>query len=82
MNFPYCFAGMLSSVVMGQLGVRGVVLTGPAGGMEGEALKKLTRTLAPGRTVVAIGNGKGGWLRERSELLRAMEAEKEGVMIL
>ena len=28
---PYCFSGLLGSVVMGRLGVRGVVLTGPAG---------------------------------------------------
>jgi hypothetical protein len=32
-------------------------------------------------TVSRGGNGVGGWLRERNELVRSMDLEREGVMV-
>ena len=86
-QFPHCFAGMLASVVIGRLGVKGVVLTGHAagegnGGKEVEAvLEKLRGQVRPDVTIVSVGKGRGDWLRSRNELLRAMDGEKIGVMV-
>ena len=77
-QFPHTFPGMLGSVVMGRLGLKGVVLTG---NRNEEVLKELRLQVAPNRTIVKIGEGKGGWLKERNGLLREMEGEKDGVMI-
>ena len=80
-QFPHCYAGMLGSVVVGRLGMKGVVLTGHADG-EGEVvLEKLWGKVRPDVTVVSVGKGRGEWLRSRNELLRAMDAEKVGVMV-
>ena len=76
-QFPFTFSGMLGSVVMGHLGLKGIVLTGE----NGEILKRLRQTVRPNSTVVALGKGKGSWLRERNDLLKQINAEKDGVMV-
>ena len=76
-QFPHTFPGMLGSVVMGRLGLKAIVLTGNSV----EVLKELRLQVAPNRTVVAIGGGKGEWLKQRNELLREMDGEKDGVMV-
>lgn len=76
-QFPFTFSGMLGSVVMGHLGLKSVVLTGE----NDEVLKRLRQIVRPNSTVVALGKGKGQWLRERNGLLKQMDAEKDGVMV-
>lgn len=76
-QFPFTFSGMLGSIVMGHSGLKGVVLTGE----NDEMLKRLRQTVRPNSTVVALGKSKGAWLRERNELLKQMDAEKDGVMV-
>lgn len=76
-QFPYCFAGMMGSVVMGRLGLKAVVLTG-----NGEvALKKLRQQIRPNAVITALNGGRGKWLRERNALLRDVDVERDGVMI-
>lgn len=76
-QFPFTFSGMLGSIVMGHSGLKGVVLTGE----NDEMLKRLRQTVRPNSTVVALGKSKGAWLRERNELLKQMDAEKDCVMV-
>ena len=76
-QFPFTFSGMLGSVVIGHLGLKGIVLTGE----NEELLKRLRQTVRPNSTVVALGKGKGSWLRERNDLLKQIDAEKDGVMV-
>ena len=76
-QFPFTFSGMLGSVVMGRLGMKSVVFTGESD----ENLKRFRQTVRPNSTVVALGKGKGPWLRERNDLLKQMDTEKDGVMV-
>lgn len=76
-QFPFTFSGMLGSVVMDHLGLKGVVLTGE----NDEVLKRLRQTVRPNSTVVALGKGKAPWLRKRNDLLKQMDAEKDGVFV-
>ena len=76
-QFPFTFSGMLGSVVIGHLGLKGIVLTGE----NEELLKRLRQTVRPNSTVVALGKGKGSWLSERNDLLKQIDAEKDGVMV-
>lgn len=76
-QFPYTFSGMLGSVITGRLGLKGVVLTGNSK----EMLKRLRQTVRPNSTVLALGQGKGPWLRERNDLLKHMDVEKDGIMV-
>ena len=77
-QFPHTFAGMLGSVVVGRLGMKGVILSGDVGA---EVLRKLRESVRPDATVIAIGMGRGAWLRERNALLKEMDADKAGVMV-
>ena len=76
-QFPFTFSGLLGSVVMGHLGLKSIVLIGE----NEEILKRLRQTVRPNSTVVALGKGKGSWLRERNDLLKQIDAEKDGVMV-
>ena len=76
-QFPFTFAGLLSSVVMGRLGVKGIILTGHSD----KALEKLRQQIRPDATIIFLGNGKGKWLMSRNELLRSMDVERTGVMV-
>ena len=79
-QFPHTFAGMLGSVVMGRLGLKGVVLTGNLKAHE-QVLQSLREGVQPNVTVVALGNGRGAWLQERNKLLKAMNADRNSVMV-
>ena len=76
-QFPFTFSGMLGSIAIGHLGLKGIVLTGENEGL----LKRLRQTVRPNSTVVAVGKGRGSWLRERNDLLKQIDAEKDGVMV-
>ena len=76
-QFPYTFSGMLGSVVIGRLGLKGVVLTGG----NDKVVKRLKQTVRPNSTVVALGQGKGPWLRERNDLLKHIDVEKDGILV-
>jgi uncharacterized protein YyaL (SSP411 family) len=81
MQHPFLFVGMLESIVAARLGVKGVVVTGDGAAVDGE-LQKLRGQTSYGRTLVRLGGGaKDSWLRERSELLRAMDPAKAGVQV-
>lgn len=87
-QFPWCFAGMLGSVVVGRLGGKGVVVTGlqtNAGetekGTAADVVEKLREKVGVGRTVVALGQGVGEWVKERNLLLKDLDVEKEAVMV-
>ena len=76
-QFPYCFAGMMGSIVMGRLGLKAVVMTGD----NDEAVKRLRQQVRPNTVVSSLGKGRGNWLRERNPLLKQMDGAKEGVMV-
>ena len=78
-QFPHTFAGMLGSVVTGRLGMKGVILSGKED--DQEVVRKLRERVRPDSTVVAVGKGKGEWLRSRNGLLRGVDVGKEGVMV-
>ncbi len=80
-QFPYCFAGMLGSVVVGREGAVGVVVRGLGRKDAGMMVRKLREKAGVGRTVVAVGKDVGEWIKERNVLLRDIDPEKEGVMI-
>ena len=87
-QFPWCFVSMLSSVVVGRLGCKGVVVTGlrgeasPKKGTEAvEVLKKLRREVGVGRTIVGLGTSTGSWLRDRNPLFKDLDVAKDGVMV-
>ena len=76
-QFPFTFSGMLGSVVMGHLGLKGIVLAGE----NEEILKQMRQTIMPNSTVVALGKGKGSWLRERNDILKPIDGENDVVMV-
>ena len=87
-QFPWCFAGMLGSVVVGRLGGKGVVVTGLGTntgevekGKAADIVKRLREKVGVGRTVVALGRGVGEWIKERNSLLEDLDVEREGVMV-
>ncbi|MCJ1477305.1 hypothetical protein MMC13_005976 [Lambiella insularis] len=76
-QWPFTFPGMLGSVVLERLGVKGVVITGGAqDAREKRLLQKLRRELRPGQTVVRL-RGEGGWLTGRNKLLAEMKVGGE-----
>jgi len=81
MQYPHLFATMLDSVVAEALGVKGIVITGTGAAVEKE-LKMVRASTAACRTVVRLGGGaKDQWLRQRNELLKAMNPDRPGVQI-
>ncbi|KAL9027083.1 MAG: hypothetical protein Q9196_004349 [Gyalolechia fulgens] len=75
-QFPWCFAGMLGSVVMARCGVKNVVFIGEESMKE---VQKIVRgTVKPGRTVA---RGDGEWIREKNDLVRPMDREVARVMV-
>ncbi|KAI4171202.1 MAG: hypothetical protein LQ343_004408 [Gyalolechia ehrenbergii] len=75
-QFPWCFAGMLGSVVMARCGVQNVVVVGEEPMRE---VQKIVRgTVKPGRT---IARGDGKWIRGRNELVGHMDREVARVMV-
>lgn len=53
-----------------------------ARGTVAEAVRRLRLKVGGvGRTVVAVGKGKGAWLRERNGLVRNLDLSKDGIWI-
>ncbi|KAL8725638.1 MAG: hypothetical protein Q9181_006337 [Wetmoreana brouardii] len=78
-QFPWCFAGMLSSVVASRLGMKGVVITSAEGSqMSNDVRQKLRDSVGVGRTV---GWGDGEWLRSRNSTVGQMKEGRETVMV-
>lgn len=47
-----------------------------------EAVKRLRQKVGGvGRTIIAVGKGKGEWLRERNALVKNLDLSKEGIWI-
>lgn len=68
-QYPFCFAGMLASVVIGEVSMRSILLiTGRTGVGEQatELMREVRRRMGTGvgRTIVKVGSGDG-WLAER-----------------
>jgi uncharacterized protein YyaL (SSP411 family) len=76
-QWPFCFGGMLGSVVLGKLGVQGVVISvnGDEERVE-KVLKKPRSELAPGRTITVL-RGKETWLKKRNKLIGEMKGGGE-----
>ena len=95
-QWPFCFGGMLASVVMGALGVKGVVLVGGnAGngdGKQSQVLRKVRGETGVGRTVCWVGRGKekgkgkkgveDGWMKGRNKLVMELEGKEEGMRVM
>lgn len=78
---PGLFTGLLGSVVMSHLGVKGVMISGESKGAE-EAIESLRTTVRPGSTVVRVGGGaKSDWLRSRNELLKDLDPKRVMVQL-
>lgn len=80
MQHPFLFPGMMDTVVVGKLGIKHSVITGSGQRVE-EWLKRYRTQPAALGTVSRIDNGVGEWLRQRNPLVKAMDANKEGVMV-
>lgn len=82
-QFPWCFVGLLGGVIWDRCGGKTITIVSndDADGSIGEAVKRLRRKVGVGRTIVAVGNGKGEWLRERNGLVRNLDLSKEGIWI-
>ena len=79
-QFPWCFAGMLGSVIMGRCGVKGIVIMGEEGKPKiGEELRrKLRESVGAGRTVCW---GGGEWIQDRNALVTEMKMGEKRVMV-
>lgn len=82
-QFPWCFVGLLGGVVWNRCGGKSIMIVSndDADGDIGEALKRLRRKVRVNRTIVAVGKGKGEWLRERNSLVRSLDLSNEGIWI-
>lgn len=79
-QFPWCFAGMLESVVWGRCGAKNVVVVGNE--QNGQSVvERLRGGVGVARTVVGLGAGRGAWIRERNGLLAEMDLGKDGVWV-
>ena len=79
---PGLFSGMMSSVVAGELGMRGVMVSGQ--GIAAElAVKRAHETVRPTCTILRVGHGGNddAWLRQRNTLLRDVDGIKEMVQV-
>ena len=76
-QFPYCFAGMMGSIVMGCLGLRTIVLTGN----NHEILQKLRQHIRPNTVITTLDENHGTWLRQRNPLLQALDVTVDKVMV-
>lgn len=80
MQHPFLFPSMMDTVVAGKLGVSHAVVTGEGERVE-QWLRRYRERPSALRCVSRIGAGKGAWVKERNQLLKSMNAEKEGVMV-
>jgi len=78
---PGLFTGLLGSVIMSRMGVRGIMVSGNSKSAE-DAVKALRTTVRPGSTIIRIGGGaKDDWLRSQNELVRDVDGERDMVQL-
>lgn len=79
-QYPFIHCSMMDSVVAGRLGMPHIVVTG-----EGEAVEawmaKYRQCPQGLGTISRVSKGKGEWLRQRNELVKTMNVEKEEVIV-
>lgn len=80
-QFPWCFVGMLESVVWERCGGKGIVVVGVESEDVAEKVKELRRQVGVGRTVLGLGPGKGEWIRGRNELVRGIDLTQPKVYV-
>lgn len=80
-QFPWCFVGMLDSVVWERCGGKGIVVVGAESEDVAEKVKGLRRQLGVGRTVLGLGLGKGEWIRGRNELLKSIDLTQPKIYV-
>lgn len=80
MQHPFLFPSMMDAVVAGRLGIQHTVITGEGQRVE-EWLRRYREKPAGLETVSRIGQGLGEWLTQRNALVKAMDANREGVMV-
>jgi uncharacterized protein YyaL (SSP411 family) len=81
MQYPHLFVSLLDCVVSDRLGVKDIVITGTGEAVERE-LNFVRARPGVSRTVVRLGAGvKDKWIRERNQLLKAMDPDKAGVQV-
>lgn len=82
-QFPWCFAGMLESIVLERCGGQGIVLVSEDDGNAkgGDIVSKLRSEVGVGRTVVGLGERKGEWIRGRNALMKEMDMSKQGIWV-
>ena len=91
-QFPWCFVGLLGGVIWNRCGGKTIMVVyntiknknnddDNANAKIQEALQRLRRKVGVCRTIVAVGNGQGEWLRERNGLVRNLDLSKAGIWI-
>ena len=80
MQHPFLFPSLMDAVVAGKMGVRHVVITGEGQRVEEWLRRYRERPVALG-TISRVRTQGGEWLKKRNELVRSMDASKEGVML-
>lgn len=79
LEHPYLFVGLLKGVVFDRLGIKSTVISGSGLAVE-KKVKEIKEQSSTAGTLARIGGGaKSEWLRGRSELLKAMDPEKNAV---
>lgn len=81
LQHPFLFVGLLDAVVVEQLGIRTLVITGSGKAVD-DYVEKLRSGTPWGRTMVKLGEGiESKWLQERNMLIKAMDPNKAGVQL-
>ncbi|KAJ8115685.1 hypothetical protein OPT61_g2717 [Boeremia exigua] len=80
MQHPFLFPSLMDTVVAGKLGVRHIVITGEGPRVE-EWLRRYRERPAGLGTISRVRSHGGEWLKQRNQLIRSMDAGREGVML-
>jgi uncharacterized protein YyaL (SSP411 family) len=81
MQHPFLFVGLMDTVVVARLGMKGIAITGEGKEVE-DALKTIRLSLGTTRTVARLGDGaKSEWLRARNELLKTMDPKRKMIQV-
>lgn len=80
MQHPFLFPGMMDSIVASKFGIKHAVITGEGEKTE-EWLRRYRERPSGIGTVSRVGKEMGAWLKQRNNLVKNMDAEKEGVML-
>jgi len=81
LQHPFLFVGLLVGVVVKNLGMKTIVVTG-VGKEVDKALGKMRAEVGATRTVVRLGGeARSPWLQKRNKLLSNMHPDKPGVWV-